>query len=81
MYSQHWRSFLAGVPPPASPCFVQRGRYVAPSVRWCIHKFWYISMRASRWNQTRPAMTPGYYTSGLPAMMPCIPQRQVSEIR
>src|ERR1019366_5628098 len=40
MYSQHWRSFLAGVPPPASPCFVQRGRYVAPSVRWCIHKFW-----------------------------------------
>src|SRR5665213_1696980 len=40
MYSQHWRSFLVGVPPPASLRFVQRGRYVAPSVRWCIHKFW-----------------------------------------
>ena len=27
MYSQHWRSFLAGVPPPALLWFGQRGRY------------------------------------------------------
>jgi len=28
-----------------------------------------------------PRWHPGYYTSGLPEMMPCIPQRQVAEIR
>jgi len=30
MYSQHWRPFLAGVPPPAFLRCDQRGRYVAP---------------------------------------------------
>jgi hypothetical protein len=38
-YSQHRRSFLAGVPAPANLVLVQRGRYVAPSIGWPIHKF------------------------------------------
>jgi hypothetical protein len=39
-YSQHRRSFLAGVPPPATSRFGQRGRYAAPSNGWLIHRFW-----------------------------------------
>jgi hypothetical protein len=35
-YSQHRRSFLTGVGPPAL-LFGQRERYAAPSIRWCIH--------------------------------------------
>ena len=37
-YAQHWRSFLAGAPPPALVSF-QRGRYVAPPNGWVIHNF------------------------------------------
>ena len=38
-YSQHRRSFLAGVPTPAVLVLVQRGRYVAPSNGSPIHRF------------------------------------------
>ena len=37
-YSQHRRSFLAGVPAPAELVLVQRGRYVAPSNGSPIHR-------------------------------------------
>ena len=52
-YSQHRRSFLAGVPPPAVFSIGQERRYAEPSNKWPIHKFRsYLS--SQRWAALSP---------------------------